>query len=107
MSFKLTRTILEVWDKAQTIEGCNPDIWRQDFAGAWIRRDAYGSHSQYGWEVDHLRPVSKGGTNNLENLTVLHWKNNQTKDADYPEFRTIMSSDGNKNIIKERKWRLL
>ncbi len=106
MSIELARTILEVWNKAKIIEGSNPDIWRQDFAGAWIRKDAYGSHSQYGWEIDHLRPISKGGTNDLENLAVLHWKNNQIKNADYPEFRTIMTSDGNKNIIKERKWRL-
>ena len=104
MSKLLARTILEVWNKAKTIEGCNPDIWRQDFAGAWIRRDAYGSHSLYGWEVDHLRPISKGGTNELENLEVLHWRNNLTKNADYPKFRTIMTSDGDKNIIMEKQW---
>lgn len=54
-------------------------MWRQDFAGAWIRRDAYGTHTQYGWEIDHLRPISKGGTNEIENLTVLHWRNNLRK----------------------------
>ena len=36
------KTILQVWEKAKTVEGRNPDIWRQDFAGAWIRKDSYG-----------------------------------------------------------------
>ncbi len=41
-SFKQVRTIIKVWDKAKKISGYDPDMWRQDFAGAWIRRDAYG-----------------------------------------------------------------
>lgn len=50
-SFKQVRTIIKVWDKAKKISGYDPDMWRQDFAGAWIRRDAYGTHTQYGWEI--------------------------------------------------------
>lgn len=105
-SFKQVRTIIKVWNKAKKINGYDPDMWRQDFAGAWIRKDAYGTHSQYGWEIDHLRPISKGGTNEIENLTVLHWRNNLKKNTDYPVFYTTITSEGDKNIIKEKKWQI-
>lgn len=55
--------IESAWEKASTITGCNPDLFRQDYAGAWICKSDYGMRdSEYGWEVDHVRPLSKGGT---------------------------------------------
>lgn len=62
-----TYMVLHVWEKASSVAGYDPDIWRKDFAGAWIRKDSYGLHTKYGWEVDHLQPLSKGGTNDLGN----------------------------------------
>mgnify|MGYP004500093007 CR=1 FL=1 len=94
-----------VWQNAKTEEGYDSNIWRKDFADAWIRRDHYGVESKYGWEVDHLRPSSKGGSDELSNLTALHWKNNRKKSDDYPQFQTIVSSEGNTNIEKLRSWR--
>lgn len=98
--------ILHVWEKASIVEGYDKNIWRKDFAGAWIRKDSYGKHTKYGWEIDHLHPISKGGNNELENLVPLHWQNNQIKAADYPIFKTMLSSDGNRNIEMIRKWQL-
>ena len=83
-----TYMVLHVWEKASSVAGYDPDIWRKDFAGAWIRKDSYGLHTKYGWEVDHLQPLSKGGTNDLGNLAPLHWQNNQTKGT---EIRTPKS----------------
>lgn len=83
-----TYMVLHVWEKASSVAGYDPDIWRKDFAGAWIRKDSYGLHTKYGWEVDHLQPLSKGGTNDLGNLAPLHWQNNQTKRT---EIRTPKS----------------
>lgn len=68
MSNVSTYTILHIWEKAISVPGYDPDIWRKDFAGAWIRKDSYGMQTKYGWEVDHLRPLSKGGDNNEDNL---------------------------------------
>lgn len=95
-----------VWQKATMVAGYDPQIWRKDFANAWIRRDHYGVESKYGWEVDHLRPSSHGGSDELSNLAALHWKNNRKKSDDYPAFQTIVTSEGNTNIEKLQSWRV-
>ena len=50
-----------------------------DICGATIFRQEYGQTTDYGWEIDHIHPVSLGGTDNLDNLRPLHWKNNRAK----------------------------
>ena len=97
--------IEQVWQKAKVVSNNNPDLFRQDYAGAWIRRDLYGNReSKYGWEIDHCKPVSKGGTDDLGNLYPLHWRNNQKKGNDYPNWKTIITSNGNQNLEMERSW---
>lgn len=94
-----------VWEKASTVEGYDPNIWRKDFANAWIRHDHYGVESKYGWQIDHLRPSSQGGSDELSNLNALHWRNNNRKSDNYPFFQTIVTSDGNTNIEKLQSWK--
>ena len=37
--------------------------------GAWIFRGHYGrKDSEYGWVIDHIKPLSEGGTNDISNL---------------------------------------
>lgn len=96
---------MHVWERATKVDGYDPDIWRKDFAGAWIRKDSYSMHTKYGWEVDHLRPISKGGSNDIDNLAALHWQNDQTKGAEWPVFKTSLTADGNRNIERTRVWR--
>lgn len=68
--------IQKVWEKAKIIANKDPNIWRQDQCGAWIYRGHYGNtDSEHGWVIDHITPVSHGGTNNLSNLRPLQWKN--------------------------------
>lgn len=96
--------IQQVWDKATMVKGYNSNLWRQDFAGAWIRRDAYGTMMNFGWEIDHLCPTSKGGSDDIDNLNALHWKNNRKKGDDYPEFYTSISSVENSNTDVLQSW---
>ncbi len=102
---KFTDEIIErIWQKAQIVVGYDPNVWRKDFAGAWIRHDFYGITNEYGWEIDHKKPLANGGTDHIDNLWALHWKNNREKGDSYPNFKTCVSSVSNKNIQKEVYW---
>jgi 5-methylcytosine-specific restriction endonuclease McrA len=71
---------LEVWGKARPIPRRDSFLWRSDVCGAIIRFTDHGdSNSRYGWEIDHIKPTSLGGTNDLANLQPLHWENNGKK----------------------------
>lgn len=93
-----------VWDKAAIIPGYNSDVWRKDFAGAWINKNAYGTTGPYGWEIDHRMPQARGGSDTLPNLFPCQWENNRTKGDNYPSFITVITSDGNHNIRREQSW---
>lgn len=96
--------IEQMWAMADTQPGIDGKTWRKDFAGAWIRKDQFGLHTEYGWVIDHIRPRSLGGGDDLRNLQPIHWRNNISKGTDYPKFRTIVSSVGSTNIHKEQRW---
>ena len=51
----------------------------QDGCGAWMDKAAHGQQGNYGWEVDHIIPRSRGGPNAMSNLRPLHWQNNDAK----------------------------
>ncbi|TAJ07882.1 MAG: HNH endonuclease [Nitrospirae bacterium] len=85
-------TIEAVWRKARAVAGYDSNQWRVDQCGVWINRAAYGTVSQYGWEIDHAFPVSRGGTDDLANLQPLHWQNNRGKGDDYPRWTCTISS---------------
>jgi 5-methylcytosine-specific restriction endonuclease McrA len=79
MSSFTDKKIDNVWNKAKIPLEKEKDVWRKDYADAWIKKSEYGKESEYGWEVDHAKPSSKGGSDNLGNLVPLHWRNNRTK----------------------------
>ena len=82
-----TATVSAVWQKAAIVTGNDPAVRRKDACGAFIRRQDYGdTTSQYGWEIDHIRPVAAGGTDDMANLQALQWENNRHKSDNYPQW---------------------
>ena len=73
-----------VWEKGHQIRGRNPDVYRRDAVGNVIRKPSYGKQSPLGWQVDHKRPVDKGGTDSLRNLQPLQTEENKEKGSRYP-----------------------
>ena len=51
-----------------------------------MQRSKYGKTEQWGWEIDHVKPVSQGGTDDLSNLQPLYWENNRHKGDAYPNW---------------------
>jgi len=75
-------TIEAVWQRG------TPDSYqgfRKDVCGASMHRTKYGKQEQWGWEIDYIMPVSKGGTDDLSNLRPLQWENNRAKGDNYPD----------------------
>ena len=90
--------IQKVWEKGVIVSNDYEDEWRKDQCGAWINRNQYGNRqSDYGWECDHIKPDSKGGSDALYNIRPLHWKNNASRQAG--RLKTVVTSEGNKNIV--------
>jgi hypothetical protein len=72
--------MLKVWAKAASFLSFPPSVWRQDICGNLMRWDQFGyPRSAYGWEIDHILPISAGGKDNMENLQALSSSNNDAK----------------------------
>ncbi len=75
----------QVWQKGVIIEGYNANVWRRDIYGFAMKFEEHGNtNSQYGWEIDHIKPKAKGGETTWDNLQPLQWENNRKKGDNYP-----------------------
>jgi hypothetical protein len=77
-------TIEAVWQKGAP-EPQYPSF-RKDACGASMQCNKYGKTEQWGWEIDHIKPVAHGGTDDLSNLQPLQWENNRHKSDAWPKW---------------------
>jgi hypothetical protein len=69
---------LAAWRRAVEIPGSGPRF-RMDRFGWWIAWDEYGQCTIYGWEIDHILPLSRGGLDHESNCAATHWLANRAK----------------------------
>lgn len=82
-----------VWEKGTPIIGEDSKVYRKDKCGAKIKRNEYGNvNSKLGWEIDHIKPLAAGGTDDLYNLQPLQWENNRHKGDNYPNWNCKLTA---------------
>ena len=73
----------KVWEKGKPIKGKNPKH-RKDSYGNEIYKPSYGKSTDKGWEIDHKKPINKGGSNSMKNKQPLQTSENKKKSDTYP-----------------------
>jgi hypothetical protein len=73
----------QIWDKGQRIAGKDPNLYRADKFGNTMYKHSYGKTSEMGWNVDHSKPQSLGGTDHLNNLQPMNSRANSSKGNKY------------------------
>lgn len=68
-----------VWNKAKPIRGKDPKKFRQDPYGNEMFYDSYGFDTEKGWEIDHIIPKARGGSDATVNLQALNTRLNRQK----------------------------
>lgn len=71
--------INKAWNNAKSIRGKNSNTHRQDPYGNTMYKNSYGKISSMGWEVDHIKPQSLGGSDATRNLQALNANVNRSK----------------------------
>ena len=75
-------TAMRLWNKS-----FGKEIKTTDFAGRTIVKGAYNDrNSEYGWNIDHILPQSKGGATADYNLVCCHILTNDEKADKFPCF---------------------
>jgi hypothetical protein len=66
-----------VWKKGKIIRGYDSNEWRKDIYGNMIRYIDHGKATEYGWDIDHYIPKSKGGSDDITNLHPVQYSKNR------------------------------
>lgn len=83
MSSFSTTKLNQIWEKGSKIKGKDPNLYRRDAFGNEMYWHSYGKDSAMGWNVDHSKPISKGGTDHLNNLQPMNSSANKSKGNKY------------------------
>ena len=68
-----------MWEKAMPIPGMDPAKFRKDAYGNTLSYDQYGMNCDMGWDIDHIEPASRGGSDDIQNLQALKTSVNRQK----------------------------
>lgn len=96
----------QVWDKATEIDGLDPALFRTDVCGAIMSWTHYNQDSSFGWVVDHIYPISKGGDDSLINLRAMNIANARAKGDAYPVYRSAVTKKIADNVPYDKTFRV-
>ncbi len=68
-----------MWQKGKIIDERIKDFARDDEKGTHIGKQNYDEEGEFGWTIHYVKPVSNGGTDDIDNLQPRHWKNDGLK----------------------------
>ena len=78
----------KLWNKATIIAGKDKNKVRKDVYEHIIHYNSYGKQTRYGWQIDHIKPKSKGGSDDILNLQALSSNiNNKKSDSEVKKSR--------------------
>ncbi len=73
-----SRCVKTVWNGAPTVRGKDPELYRRDPYGKVVYWHSHGKSTTMGWQVDHIKPASKGGSDHPRNLQVMQSSKNMS-----------------------------
>lgn len=101
-----------VWNKGEIIKNYNPQLYRKDYAGALMFKNSFINNVKLNddpkslkWTIIYQCPLSHGGTSDISNLQPMNNINAITKGNNYPRWKTAITFNRKKNILKQKKWK--
>ena len=75
---------IDVWNMTY---GSKTEVY--DYAGRLMKKSACGNpNSNFHPTLDHIRPLSKGGADVLDNIVLCHRDTNEGKADNFPHWKT-------------------
>jgi hypothetical protein len=72
---------LELW-----LDEIGNQAYSYDFSGKKIKMDDYLEKNEVGWTVTYIKPLELGGEKNKGNVIIMHYRTQEEKGLNYPEF---------------------
>lgn len=69
----------KVWSLADKVSNKDPSLYRKDPYGNVMYKHSHGKATSMGWDVDHIKPQSRGGSDFINNLQALNTSINRSK----------------------------
>lgn len=61
----------KVWNSAIQVAGMDKNKYRKDVYGNIIYKSSFGKNTTMGWNVDHIKPSTRGGSDDISNLQAI------------------------------------